>query len=218
MAEWRKNLSVDCPACGKRGGQQSTHKDCPQIGRRKQLFSKKEEGHLWIDIETGTVRCESCEDTWSLEKTISYCPCGVTREGGAIWMGIATEIGKYENLVWMQKLGIRKGSLETRVTGYWKWSCCFCRESSESDNVRRIFPVSKTSRTAICNNCLDESRHKLIGAILWNKSNAVCNFCQKSGSEVQKIIRKNNHAICNKCMKSYRDEWNQELGWKKFFS
>jgi hypothetical protein len=107
MAEWRKYNFPVCPIC-RTGGHQSSHRHCSRSGR------------LWIDILSGTVACDGCSKSWSLEESTFYCSCGAKFVGGEIWEGMAYEIEEYYDLYWINALGITKGSLSPRFIGWWK--------------------------------------------------------------------------------------------------
>lgn len=106
MAEWKKKTFPKCPKCS-REGTWVGHKECPQNGK------------MWIDIQTGTVKCNGCGDSWSLENTENHCSCGAIFKGGEIWKGMALDVKRYRHLVWLQRLGISKGSLQTEFI---RWS------------------------------------------------------------------------------------------------
>ncbi len=109
MPDWRKKQHPCCPKCGKSNSHQK-HKDCSQGGR------------LWIDINSGQIRCNGCGKIWSLEDTTHYCSCGAKYTGGEIWQGMAHEIGRIANLAWVQRLAVKKGYSETHYKGQWKSS------------------------------------------------------------------------------------------------
>lgn len=102
MAIWRQNIFPVCPCCGE-WSSHAGHKNCPY------------DGHLWIDILTGIVKCDECGKEWSLENSRNYCSCGAEFEGGEIWSGMASEIGQIQNLTWARALNITKGTLQTRL-------------------------------------------------------------------------------------------------------
>jgi len=35
--------------------------------------------------------------------------------GGELWTGMKEEIGQYENLAWIKRLGLTKGTLKTHI-------------------------------------------------------------------------------------------------------
>lgn len=129
MAEWRKSTFPKCPKC-ERGGTHTGHRNCPQDGK------------LWVDILTGTQKCDACGQSWSLEKAIHHCSCGAKFKGGELWQGMATELGSYADLVWLKRLGISKGTLETEFLGWWK-------EPNESNKVNIDTGIGRNLLTII---------------------------------------------------------------------
>ena len=113
MPEWRKKPFPVCPKCNE-GSDHAGHRDCPYDGK------------LWIDILTGTVKCNKCNKEWSLEESVHYCSCGAKFKGGELWTGMAAEIGRLGNLTWLRRLGVRKGVPQKEFIGWWKDTSSGC--------------------------------------------------------------------------------------------
>ena len=105
--EWRKKTATRCPSCQSVGGHVG-HRGCPSNGK------------LWVDILSGTVMCDICHKSWSLENSTHYCGCGAKFRGGELWAGMAEEIRRVGNRAWIRRMGISKGSMKTQFIGYWK--------------------------------------------------------------------------------------------------
>lgn len=107
MHEWRKKSAPQCPIC-QNSAQQQAHRNCIYHGK------------LWIDLYSGYIQCDGCNETWEIEDTIHYCGCGAKYQGGEIWYGMETELVQYAHLQWVQEVGLCTGTMQTQFIGWSK--------------------------------------------------------------------------------------------------
>ncbi len=91
-----------------------------EIGRRRALNlpapppAPECGGKLWLDLMTGRVRCEGCEQSWDFAGTTHNCSdCGCKYEGGHTWAAGAAVTGATAE--WIAAAGITD---KTTITGW----------------------------------------------------------------------------------------------------
>ena len=195
MAILRPSIFPVCPNCRK-GGSHASHARCKKSSR----FSNKD-NRVWIDVEKGTKYCEGCKRSWDISISNKHCRCGAIFKGGELWAGMQEEIGQYQNLAWMQRLSLTKGSLETRMIGYDK--CSFCgrwdktRRPEFKPRARKVF-ISPNA--GICNKCVTKyaNKHSKLRATI----NVTCSFC---GEKQLRGLFSGSKCICHYCLAAYSE-------------
>lgn len=187
-ATWRRKLFPPCPSCRSSGGW-AEHRNCPDT-----VAHKAGRSNLYIDIATGETICLACGQKWGLEDTRHYHKCGAVFDGGEIWQGMAAELGRIGNARWLAAAGIKRGSLDTKMRGW--WFCLGCGREASKHMV--VFPMG-TRRGGCCYGCHLKAESALSSFLRLRGSPDFCSWCGASKVNRKKIVRIRKANMCDQC-------------------
>lgn len=101
MKNLRRYTLPKCPMCGK--SSLASHLHCKRTTPK---------ATLWIDIETGSIVCDSCDYKRDLTSSRNLCSCGAIYKGGYLYKEMSFEYEKLMNYEWFRALEINKGCIK----------------------------------------------------------------------------------------------------------
>jgi len=207
---WRRKVHPGCPGCGA-PPMNAYHWDCPAfLPPQRRLLAL-----LWIALETGTVRCDGCKESWPFEITMHHCRCGLVFTGGEIWEGMAAEIGNLGNHSWVRAAGIKRGAAHTTAKGW--WFCLACQQNfrKETGLLR-----SGSDKGGLCETCRAQALRRFrwrIALAIWGGA-GVCSWCGQR-RDGDRIVTIGKARLCKLCALAMQDGlragYGGRLPWSK---